>query len=112
MIAPLAALLLLTQSPAVSPEGGPAAPEAEIADVLDRLNAASAAADGDAYFALFAPDARFIGTDDGEHWSLRNSAPTPAPISPAAAAGPIPRWSGASRWPRSTVAASPGSTSG
>ncbi len=44
-------------------------PEAEVAAVLDRLNAASSAADGPAYFALFTPDARFIGTDASEHWS-------------------------------------------
>lgn len=45
-------------------------PEAEVAAVLDRLNAASSAADGDAYFALFAPGARFVGTDAAEHWTL------------------------------------------
>ncbi|WGM47040.1 hypothetical protein KOAAANKH_01914 [Brevundimonas sp. NIBR10] len=44
-------------------------PEAEVAAVLDRLNVASSAADGPAYFALFTPDARFIGTDASEHWS-------------------------------------------
>lgn len=45
-------------------------PEADVAVVLDRLNAASTAADGEAYFALFTPDARFIGTDATEHWTL------------------------------------------
>ena len=45
-------------------------PEAEVAAVLDRLNAASSAADGPAYFALFTPDARFIGTDATEHWTM------------------------------------------
>ena len=47
-----------------------AAPEAQVAAVLDQLNAASAAADGPAYFALYAPDARFVGTDASEHWTL------------------------------------------
>ena len=47
-----------------------ATPEAEIAAVLDRLDAASAAADAEAYFALYAPDARFVGTDAGEHWTI------------------------------------------
>ena len=47
-----------------------AAPEAQVAAVLDQLNAASAAADADAYFALYTPDARFVGTDAGEHWSV------------------------------------------
>ncbi|WP_428149610.1 nuclear transport factor 2 family protein [Brevundimonas sp.] len=46
-----------------------ATPEAEVAAVLDQLNVASAAADADAYFALYAPDARFVGTDAGEHWT-------------------------------------------
>jgi hypothetical protein len=45
-------------------------PEADVAAVLDRLNAASTAADGEAYFALFTPDARFVGTDAMEHWTL------------------------------------------
>lgn len=46
------------------------APEAQVAAVLDQLNSASAAADADAYFALYTPDARFVGTDAGEHWSI------------------------------------------
>jgi hypothetical protein len=45
-------------------------PEGEVAAVLDQLNAASTAADGLAYFALFTPDARFVGTDATEHWPL------------------------------------------
>ena len=59
--APFIALLLATAQPS---------PEAEIAAVLDNLNAASTAADGEAYFALFTPDARFVGTDATEHWTL------------------------------------------
>ncbi len=47
-----------------------ATPEAQVAAVLDQLDAASKAADADAYFALYAPDARFVGTDAGEHWTL------------------------------------------
>jgi hypothetical protein len=46
-------------------------PETEVAVVPDQLNAASTAADGDAYFALFTPNARFVGTDSVEHWTLR-----------------------------------------
>lgn len=64
MIASLAALLLVLQTPP------PGDPEAEVAAVLDRLNAASSAADAPAYFSLFTPQARFIGTDASEHWSL------------------------------------------
>ena len=67
MIAPVAALLLAAQ-PA---EEVPAPPEvAQVAAVLDRLNVASTAADSAAYFGLFTPDARFIGTDAAEHWTL------------------------------------------
>lgn len=55
---------------AVALQGAPDPAEAEVAAVLDALNAASTAADGAAYFALFTPDARFIGTDATEHWSL------------------------------------------
>lgn len=47
-----------------------ASPEAQVAAVLDQLNVASAAANADAYFALYAPDARFVGTDAGEHWTI------------------------------------------
>lgn len=59
MFAALAAALAIQSSP-----------EADVAAVLDRLNAASTAADGEAYFALFTPDARFVGTDATEHWTL------------------------------------------
>jgi ketosteroid isomerase-like protein len=44
--------------------------EVEIGRVLDQLNVASTAADTTAYFGLFTPDARFIGTDATERWSL------------------------------------------
>ncbi|WP_426050753.1 nuclear transport factor 2 family protein [Brevundimonas sp. SL161] len=47
-----------------------ATPEAQVAAVLDQLNVASAAAAADAYFALYTPDARFVGTDAGEHWTI------------------------------------------
>ncbi|MFC5342984.1 nuclear transport factor 2 family protein [Brevundimonas staleyi] len=47
-----------------------ATPEAEVAAVLDQLEAASKAADAEAYFALYTPDARFVGTDAGEHWTV------------------------------------------
>lgn len=59
MIVALAAALLFQSSE-----------QAQVASVLDQLNAASTAADAEAYFALFTADARFVGTDAGEHWSL------------------------------------------
>jgi hypothetical protein len=62
--------LLLAAVTALTLQTAPDPTEAEIAVVLDRLNAASTAADGPAYFALFTPDARFIGTDATERWSL------------------------------------------
>jgi hypothetical protein len=45
-------------------------PEAEASAVVDRLHTLASAADGPAYFALFTPDARFIGTDATERWSV------------------------------------------
>lgn len=47
-----------------------ATPEQDIAAVLDALHAAAARADGPAYFALYTPDATYLGTDAGERWSL------------------------------------------
>lgn len=45
-------------------------PETEVAQTLDALHAAAARADGETYFDLFTPDARFIGTDATERWTL------------------------------------------
>jgi uncharacterized protein (TIGR02246 family) len=63
---PLIAALML----AVAPQAAPEPETARISQVLDQLNVASTAADAAAYFALFTPDARFIGTDATERWSL------------------------------------------
>lgn len=46
------------------------APEAEAAAVVDRLHELATAADGPAYFGLFTPDARFVGTDASERWGV------------------------------------------
>lgn len=46
------------------------APEAEASAVVDRLHDLASAADGPAYFDLFTPDARFIGTDATERWGV------------------------------------------
>lgn len=67
MITSLAALLLVVETP---PPPEPAPEIVQVAAVLDRLNVASTAADGPTYFSLFTPDARFIGTDATEHWTL------------------------------------------
>lgn len=45
-------------------------PEAEVEAVIDRLHQSASTADGQTYFDLFTPDARFIGTDAAERWSL------------------------------------------
>lgn len=45
-------------------------PEADAAVVVDRMHQAASRADGPEYFAQFTPDARFVGTDASEHWSL------------------------------------------
>lgn len=63
-------MLIAALTFAAALQSAPDPAEAEVAAVLDRLNAASTAADGPAYFALFTPDARFVGTDASEHWGL------------------------------------------
>ena len=49
---------------------GPGAPEPAAARVLDDLHRLASQADGAAYFALFTPDAVYIGTDASERWSV------------------------------------------
>ncbi len=48
----------------------PSAARPQIEQVLDTLHAAAARADEATYFAQFAPNAVFLGTDPGERWSL------------------------------------------
>lgn len=62
MFTALIAALALSQS-------ATAAPNAE-AQVLDRLNQASSTADETTYFSLFTLDARYVGTDATEHWTM------------------------------------------
>ena len=59
------ALVAALATPAVA-----ATPEEDIAAVLDRLHAAASKAAGLAYFALYMPDAVFIGTDVTERWTI------------------------------------------
>lgn len=61
------ALLAACAAPPATPD---AAPEREAARVLDDLHRLASLADGEAYFALFAPDAVYIGTDASERWSV------------------------------------------
>ena len=65
MIALLAALVFSASSTQAAGD-----PVLEAGAVLDRMHAAASHADSDAYFDLFTPDARFIGTDATERWSL------------------------------------------
>jgi hypothetical protein len=49
----------------------PAAPDPEaVSRVLDQLHQHASTASEDAYFALFAPDAVFLGTDITERWTV------------------------------------------
>ena len=45
-------------------------PETDVEAVIDRMHQAASRADGQDYFNQFTPDARFIGTDATERWSL------------------------------------------
>ncbi len=65
---PLAAILggcMTLQDPP-----SPGRPASSVASRLDALHAAAANADAEAYWACFAPDAVFLGTDDTERWTL------------------------------------------
>jgi hypothetical protein len=42
----------------------------EVESTLNQLHQAASRADGAAYFALFAPEGVFIGTDAGERWTV------------------------------------------
>lgn len=64
MLLPVVALAALAAT------GGDEPREAAVAAVLDELHAAAAAADGERYFALFAPEAVFLGTDATERWPI------------------------------------------
>jgi len=66
LVLTLAALALLA-SPARAQSGEPGG---EPGAVIDALHQAAREADGETYFALFAPDARFIGTDATERWTV------------------------------------------
>lgn len=64
----LAIVLLAACSTSAQP--GPQPPADEVGSVLDAFHEAASRADGEAYFASFAPDAVFIGTDAAERWSV------------------------------------------
>lgn len=71
-MAMITAALMMLQVLAAPVQAAPVA-EAETASVervLDVMHAAASKADGEAYFASFTADGRFIGTDATERWSL------------------------------------------
>ena len=61
-----AALVGLLLAACAAPGGPASSPDA----TLDALHDAASRADGGDYFALFTPDAVFIGTDATERWDL------------------------------------------
>lgn len=42
----------------------------EAGAVVDRMHASASVADGEVFFDTFTPDARFIGTDTSERWTI------------------------------------------
>lgn len=69
------ALALAPGAPAAEPGGA----EAAVARVLDDWHAAASAADAARYFGAFAPDGVFLGTDDGERWTVEEFRAYAAP---------------------------------
>jgi len=47
-----------------------ASPETDVEAVIDRMHQAASRADGQDFFNQFTPEARFLGTDATERWSL------------------------------------------
>ncbi len=64
------ALCLLLAACASSGSSSGLDPRIEVELVLDDLHRLAAQADGESYFALFAEDAVFYGTDATERWSV------------------------------------------
>jgi len=67
-----ASLLLLSALAAVQGCATATSPHAETSPhhALDRLHRYAHEADGDRYFALFAPEGVFLGTDAAERWTV------------------------------------------
>ena len=71
-MAMITAALMMLQLSAAPVQVAPfvEAETASVERVLDAMHAAASKADGEAYFASFTADGRFIGTDATERWSL------------------------------------------
>jgi SnoaL-like domain len=63
-------VLACSPSPAPKPAVDVAAETAAVSAVLDSFHHNASVPDEDAYFALFAPNAVFLGTDAGERWPV------------------------------------------
>ncbi len=70
MIPAVLVAMMLQQAPPVLAAPPEDVARAGVNRTLDRLHEAASQANGPVYFALFTPDARFIGTDATERWSL------------------------------------------
>ena len=66
----LAAALLAVLPVACGVPADRAGDTAAVSSILDALHHNAAVADEDAYFALFAPEAVFLGTDATERWTV------------------------------------------
>lgn len=66
----LVAAAACTAEPAPAPSPDLAAERAAVDSVLTTLHATASAGEWDRYFALYAPDAVFFGTDATERWDL------------------------------------------
>ena len=66
----IAIVVVLCLAASMVTAGDREAAMAEVADVLNTLHLAASDADGEVYFALFAEDAVFMGTDATERWSV------------------------------------------
>ncbi len=64
MLPTLLSILMLAPNPS------PADPALAVAGLLDRFHAAAASADEEGYFACFAKDGVFLGTDATERWTV------------------------------------------
>lgn len=65
----IVALFAVTAMPSMA-QTVPADDVAQINQVIDTLHQAAGRADGGTYFSLFTAEARFIGTDASERWSI------------------------------------------
>jgi ketosteroid isomerase-like protein len=64
------AAILITGFALAAEEPAGASPLEQVGQVMDDWHAAAGDADGERYFGHFAPEGVFLGTDDGERWTV------------------------------------------